>query len=251
MNIKKIMSSAFLTLISMNAYTNSPEIDVLTKINNDMRETRKKDGFNPDGGVIIVPSSRIQAPATVKRQWMKERLEQKEKGFSSIYSDRAEELFQLADTVEYKYQASQKNKDKNSSIFRKDLSEINMAYKFTSIPNQYVSKLYGFAACNTFSGGWTGVVEFFNHEKIGICAFTENNVTLTHQAAKVDEDIVSYDINNKITTINVEGNNKSGYLYRVEWFDDNFFRTLECANIHYLIGTTNAVIALAKHIDEQ
>ena len=61
--------------------------------------------------------------------------------------------------------------------------------------------------------------------------------------------IVRYDINNKITVFNVEGNKSSGYLYKVDWFDNDFFRTLECASTNYSKDTTNSVIALATKID--
>ena len=66
------------------------------------------------------------------------------------------------------------------------------------------------------------MVEFFKKKGLGTCAYTENNVILTHAAAKVDEAVVRYDINHKVTTLNVEGNEQSGYVYTVDWKDSHF-----------------------------
>ncbi len=250
-NMNKLTKISLMSLITFNTYANDTAVtNIMNKINNDMRETRIKEGFNPDGGVTLVPSSQVNAPEDLKLQWKKERSEQKNKGYYSAYSERAKELIQLKDTVQFKYEASLNDRAKNSSIFRRSLDEIALAYDFSSINEKYILKVYGFAACNTFKDGWTGVVEFFESEELGVCAYTENNVSLTHQSAKVDESIVRYDINKKISVLSVEGNKDSGYLFRIDWFDNKFFRTLECANTHYSLENSNALITLAKQVDK-
>jgi hypothetical protein len=245
-----IFVATLLSLTSLAGYTNNTAvIDILKKINEDNRNTRIKEGFKPDGGVSVVQVSQINTSEKQKSIWEKERREQNEKGYISMYSDRAKELLQLEDIVKFKYKASENVLNPNSSAFRKNISEIVMAYEYKPIPPKYVNKLFGFAACNTFKEGWTGVVEFFKNNQIGVCAFTENNVRLTFQAAKVDANIASYEVNNKVTVITVEGSKDSGYLYKVDWFDDNFFRSLECAANHYSNKELEAVLNLAKKID--
>ena len=249
--LKSVGITVLLSFIALNAYAESSITDVMKKINDDMRETRQKEGFNINGGVTVVQSSQIHVSDKIKSQWTKDRFEQKNKGYISIYSDRAKELVQLTDSAPFKYKASKKNKDKTSSIFRKKSSEISMAYEFTPIPRQNITKVYGFSGGNTYKNGWTGIVEFFNVENIGNCAYTENNVSITHQAAKVDEAVVSYDVNGKVTVVTIEGNKESGYLYQVDWFDKNYFHTLECANQKYSNFTKDLVIALTQKIDEK
>ncbi|MGC1181568.1 hypothetical protein [Legionella sp.] len=254
-HMNKLVKISLVCLISSNIYANDYSSDakvknIMAKINNDMRNDRIKEGFSPNGGVTIVPSSQVNAPEKLKKQWMNERREQENKGYISVYSERAKELMQLKDIVHFKYDSSLNNKDKNSSIFRRNIDEIALAYNFLPIDEKYISKVYGFAASNTFKEGWTGVVEFFESADFGACAYTESNVTLTHQAAKVDENIVRYDVNNKITTFNVEGNSESGFLYQIDWFDNNFFRTLECAYKDYSSKNSNSLIALAQEIDK-
>lgn len=247
----KFAKISLISLINFNTYANDASVtNIINKINNDMRETRIKEGFNPDGGVVLVSSSQIRVPDSLKIQWDKERVEQKNKGYYSMYSERAKELIQLKDLVQFKYDASLINKDKNSSIFRRSLDEIALAYDFSPINENYISKVYGFAACNTFKDGWTGVVEFFESEELGVCAYTENNVVLTHQSAKVDKNIVRYDINEKVSIFRVEGNKDSGYLYRIDWFDNKFFRTLECAKKHYSLENSSSLTLLAIQVDK-
>ena len=247
---KNLTKVILLGLISLNnAYAKNPAQTVMDQIKNDMRETRIKEGFKPSGGVSIVSSSKIHVSEALKLDWERGNLERKENGYVSIYSNRAKELLNLNNTVKYKYAASLISKDKKSSIFRKDIKEISMGYKFKIIPNKHLLKVYGFAASNTYKKGWSGAVEFFKSKKVGNCAFTENNVALTHQSAKVDDAILRYDINSKVTVVNIEGNPTSGYLYIIDWFDDNFFRTLECSNTKYSKNILNETIELARNID--
>lgn len=248
--LDKLIKVLLISLISFGTYANEADVKkIMNKINNDMRQTRIKEGFNPDGGVVLVHSSQIKTPDKLKIQWEKERLEQKNKGYYSTHSERAKELMQLKDAVQFKYDESLRNTNKNSSIFRKSIDEIALAYDFSPVNETDVSKVYGFAGSNTFKSGWTGIVEFFETEDLGVCAYTENNVTLTRESVKVDENFVSYIVNNKISILSVEGNDISGYLYKVDWYDSKFFRTLECANTHYSLEKSSSLITLAKRID--
>ncbi len=249
--MNKLIKISLLCITACSTYADDVVVkNILEKINNKERAIRVKEGFNPEGGVNIVPSSQINAPEKLKKQWMRERNELKNKGYYSAYSKRAKELMQLRDTVQFKYDASLKNTDKNSSTFRRSLDQVTLAYNFIPVDEKYVSKVYGFSGSNTFKEGWTGIVEFFESEELGVCAYTENNVSLTHQAAKVDERIVRYDVNNKVTTFNVEGNPKSGFLYQIDWYDNKFFRTLECAYENYSLKNSNSLIVLARNIDK-
>ena len=56
-------------------------------------------------------------------------------------------------------------------------------------------------------------------------------------------------INDKITLVEVVGNKQSGVVYNVEWFDQAFFRKLECASKTFNKDNLNKTIEIAKHID--
>lgn len=207
------------------------------------------EGFNPDGGVTIVSNRQLAVPDTIKQKWKRQQEEQKNKGYYSIETTRAKELMEMHKTVSFEYNASAKDSRPESSHLRQKIDEIKMAYTFEPVPRSEVTYLLGFAAVGGYDNGWNGVVEFFNKNGVGSCAYTENNIKLSHGTEKIDEDIVRYDINGKITTLDVHGTDNSGFLYTVHWVDDDYFHDLECASSKYSSETTHAVIALAKRVD--
>lgn len=100
-------------------------------------------------------------------------------------------------------------------------------------------------------GGWSGASQFFTYKEIGTCSYGVMNVKASNIAAQLAQEDVTYSINNKATISKpVEGNDSSGYLYFVKWYDDNNFHELECANMKYSADVNNAVIELAKKIDK-
>jgi hypothetical protein len=242
---------AILALISSSIHAGQIPTDIEEKIQADMREYREKEGFPSDGGIIVVKSSESNIPVRLNVKWLKARKEQQKNGYVKTYSDRAKELISLDDAVSFKYEASNKNTDKKSSIFRENLSEIEVGYDFITFSGGDLDLIYGFAGENTFKNGWTGVIEFFKAKGIGNCAFSEHSVKLTHEAVRVDETFVTYSVNEKVSVVEVEGNKSSGYVYKVEWFDNNYFRDLECANPIYSESLMKNVILLANKIDKR
>lgn len=97
--------------------------------------------------------------------------------------------------------------------------------------------------------GWAGIVQFFDKSGIGTCNFKENNIKLTHGSVIIPKEDARTDINGKATIVEVEGKQKNGFIYNVEWYDQNFFRQLECLNMAYDPSITQRVIELAKNID--
>jgi len=253
-----VIVSLCCSTLSMNSHASTQSTDVV-------RAVMQKEGFILGVGVTLIPVEKIIAPNDIKSLWVaaqpnqnnlnslwqSEQPNQKENNYQSIYSERAEELLQINETVQGNYQYNADNTNPNSAVLRKSISEINMAYPAISVARADVSKHYGFAACGTFNHGWTGVAEFFQKEKLGSCAYTEYNFALAHATAKVDEKNVRDDVNHKVTTIHVEGNKDSGYVYTVAWMDEQYYRTLECANKHDAPDMITDVIALAQRIDNQ
>ena len=233
-----IIIGVCLTTFAMNTYAT----DVV-------RATMKKMGFFLEKDIILIPAAKIVAPNDLNSVWKTQQTSPTPNNGQAIYSERAEELLLLDKTVQGNYQYNANDTDPDSPVLRKSINEIHLAYSGVPVPSADVSKQYGFAACNSFHHGWTGFVEFFQNKDLGNCAYTENNFALAQAAAKVDETIVRDDINSKVTTIHVEGNNDSGFVYTVAWMDFNFFRTLECASTGYSDDTTAQVIALARRID--
>ena len=97
--------------------------------------------------------------------------------------------------------------------------------------------------------GWVGAVQYFVNKNIGNCSFAENNVRLSHGSVVVAKELAREDVNGKVTVVNVTGDPGDGFLYEVEWYDQTFFRTLQCANKKFSPYLTEQVITLAKRID--
>lgn len=97
--------------------------------------------------------------------------------------------------------------------------------------------------------GWTGVKEFFNDPKIGLCSYSLSNMKLMHGGIQLAKEDVTYDVNKKPTTSEVEGSENSGFTYTVRWYDDTFAHELECANMLYDKTITENVLSLANRID--
>lgn len=216
--------------------------------NDVVRARMQQEGFILEKGVALLPSEKIMATNSLKNLWVATPNANQPQ---SSYQERIEELLQLGHVVQANYNANANNHDRNSAVIRKNIADIHMAYSFIPVPDADMSKAYGFAACGTFNKGWTGVTEYFQKQDIGNCAYTDYNFSLAHATANAIDAVVRYDVNNKVTTVHVEGNKDSGYLYTVAWMDSNYYRTLECASKRDVGNMTAQVIALAQRIDNQ
>ncbi len=236
-------------IVSMCCSALSINSDAKTQVSHDVVRARmQQEGFTLEQDVTLLPAEKIMAPNHLSRLWVAT-----SNAHQSQASDREriEELLQLGHVVPAHYKAFANNHDRNSPILRKNIAEIHMVYSFMPVPDTDISKRYGFAACGTFHHGWTGVTEYFQKQNVGNCAYTEYNLALAHASAQATNAVVRYDVNNKITTVHVEGSQDLGYLYTVAWMDANYFRTLECVAQRDAENVTARVIALAQHIDNQ
>jgi hypothetical protein len=77
--------------------------------------------------------------------------------------------------------------------------------------------------------------------------FSRQGVT---QPIQLNEDGLRYDVNDKPTRVTIEGSQNYGFIYSVRWYDKNFMRALECANLKYDNIITDKIIALANKIDK-
>jgi len=236
-----IIVSMCCSALSINSYAN-------TQVTNDVVRARmQQEGFTIEKGVTLLPAEKIMAPNSLNSLWV---ATPNANQLQSSYRERVAELLQLGHVVQANYNANANNHDRNSAVLRKNIADIHMAYSFTPVPDADISKPYGFAACGTFNNnGWTGVTEYFQKQDVGNCAYTDYNFALAHATASATDAVVRYDVNNKVTTVHVEGNKDTGFLYTVAWMDSTYFRTLECAAKRNTENVTAQMIALAQHID--
>lgn len=217
------------------------------------KELKKMGLVTPNDGVQVAPRETILSSDWQKQKELAQTKELKTRGYINETSDRAYELLHFKDVIKQHKSIEAKMSKPNESHMRYAVGDMVMAYTYRGVPEKEMTEFIGIAPVGTYVNepvtGWSGAVEFFK-TKFGSCAFTENNINVSHGAARVSEEDATYEINGKITLVDVIGNQSSGFLYRVNWFDNNFIRNLECANENFSKEFTKNTVELAKEIDK-
>lgn len=163
---------------------------------------------------------------------------------------RAKELLEFKHTAAYQYKKFSNDENPEATQLRHSIGELKMAYAYHGVPTNLMSQSIGVAPFGAYhEDGWDGVVQFFENQEAGSCAYTEHNWRLSHGGATLAKEAVVYAVKDKPTLILVKGDSNSGFVYEINWFDDMFAHTLECANKNYGIALTKQVIQLANAID--
>lgn len=211
----------------------------------------KKGGPIPDGGVKVVPASQMASFKENRAEKDKIIKEIKTFGYVNKYNENAISLMNFEKHAEVDIKKYEKNPSPSSPHLRRNITDLKTAYNFVGVPSEEMTKMLGISPFLTYlkDQGWVGAAQFFQKEGLGNCAFSENNIKLSHGAVIIAQENARQDVNGKVTTIDVVGNQTSGFLYNVQWYDSNFFRQLECAHKQYSENIKNQIIDLAKKID--
>lgn len=201
----------------------------------------------PDQRIEVISSD--NTTGSLKMIYDEKLLEMKKNGYVNTTSDRAMEILNIKKSLKKQFVSRPSVMKKNNSEIRKNHNEIAFAYSYLGTPSSEIIEHYGYAPIGAYKEtGWTGGVEFYK-TSFANCSYMENNMLAANGAVRIYENEATKDINGKYTFIEIEGNESSGFLYRVQWFDDIFNRDLECATREYSVETRNNVINLAKKID--
>lgn len=212
-----------------------------------------KDGLpRPGGGVHIMPANKMHYNQHQVMSIKANANAINSKGYIEKYNQSATNLLMFHQIANADFS---KNHDLNpqSTHLRHNYTDLKMAYDYQRVPSVVVKEVIGFAPESTFiDRGWTGAVEFFKPQDLdGICSYHEVNIGLTGSSANFAQEIVSNQVNDKVSIIEVSGNDASGYGYNVEWWDNNFRHVLECASKSFKPGIKQQAIALAVNIDNR
>lgn len=208
----------------------------------------KEHGIEPDGGVKVVPEKEMRTYSHGERYLMHKDIQKY--GYINKPNDSNNRLFNLEYIAKLDLKAHANDTNPESTHLRSAIDDIKMAYKFNGIPANTVNVI-GYAPYLTYlkDKGWVGAMEFFTKEGIGSCSYSENNIQLSHGAAIIPKEDTRYDVNGKVTTVIVKGTPESKFLYTIDWYDDKFFKQIECANDVYDPAITQGIIELAKFAD--
>jgi hypothetical protein len=215
----------------------------------------------PGSGIKLVPRSMLGLPPETIAKGERELQESQANGYVKTYTNRPKELLSI--TPEKVRKEISLNPGINLDSYtglKADVRAFKLAFKFPSVADNKTLrssnspvKIIAAAPMGGFHedlGGWSGACEYFNYESIGMCSYSVMNVKASHTAAQLAQEDVTYTIHDKATLLKpVLGSDSSGYIYELEWFDNDNFHQLECANMHYSNDINNSVIELAKKID--
>ena len=211
-------------------------------------------------GIQIMPRSQLGLPKEVLESGAREAKQQDELGYVDKNTPYASELLAMKDVAPINVKQYATNNNEQGTHLRKSARDLKLAFKFKGVEsdgfllrsNNNITVL-GSApqgAFNKESGGWSGAAQFFSVKNIGVCSYGVMNVKASGTSAQLAMEDVTYAIHDKATLTHIEGSKNSGFLYKVEWFDDNNFHELECASSQYSKKINHDVINLARIIDE-
>lgn len=226
---KSILTTCLLSLLPLTSYANE--------------EFYTSSPQNAKKGIFIVPIAEMSSPESVTAYLN----DQQSKGYSLKESNEVKQMIS-ASLAKYSSEISN-NSDPKDTHMKSNLSNIQLAFKYKGVP--FINAI-GYAAGGSYipNAGWTTIGTFFNESEIGACEYRLNNMKLANGAVLLPKEAVRYDINNKVTTVYVEGSKQSGFMYNVTWNDDTYNHFLICANMTLDNTITNRMIELAKKIDK-
>jgi hypothetical protein len=203
----------------------------------------------PDGGVTVMPEQQMSEYNTFKEQRIKERADVKKYGYVKLFLPQIQSLLNFKEVSKNRFAAQSANPADEG--MRHSITEIEMAYDFKGVPSHSVTTMLGVAPSVTYitGQGWAGAMQFFEKTGLGNCSYRENNLKFSHGAAIIPEEDATKDVNGKITVTNITGEPKAGFLYSVDWYDNNYFRELKCANEKFEPSIMSSAIELARGID--
>ena len=213
-----------------------------------------KDGLpRPGTGVHVIPANKMHYDKSQVMSIKANASTLNNKGYIEKYNQNATNLLMFHQIANADYSKNYDLAGSQSTHLRHNLSELKMAYDYQGVPNALVKETIGFAPESAFTEqGWTGAVQFFVPQGLdGICSYHEVNIGLTKSSANFAKELISNQVNDKITLIDVAGNEASGYNYNIEWWDDNFRHVLTCASKNFKPEIKQQAIALAVNIDNR
>jgi hypothetical protein len=249
-NMKKtFIALAILSTIAAHALT-AEEVEI-KRAEWEKNYFEKKGMPAPDGGVKIVPEKQMSSYSQMKEQRERYKKDVATLGYKNANNQRTQSLMTLNITAKKDLERITSAINPADTHIKPNLNLIQFAYTPTDISSK-VDNYIGAVPYLTYlkDQGWVGSVQFFSQNAIGNCSFSENNTKLSHGSVIIAQEDVRYDINDKVTTVEVMGTKDTGFTYTVEWFDDVFFRTLECASKDYSDSIKQNTVELAKAIDK-
>lgn len=156
-------------------------------------------------------------------------------------------LFSLEHEASNEIKSYREDNNPQDTHLKLSYQKIPLSFKYSDI-STIKGHIIGYAAAGGYSKqkGWDGIAVFFKENRLGICSYT----TYAIKKVLLAKEKISYSVNKKPTTKSVKGNPKIGFLYSLNWYEDNRLYSLECANKTFDPERLNDLIVLANTIEK-
>ncbi len=180
------------------------------------------------------------------------------KGYTEEDNFDAARLYADIDRMRADVKANLDNTNPKQTHLRASIDKLQMGYEFNQVPDVFISEIIGFSPWGSYAqgigwsgGGWNGAAEFFIPKDIpeALCIFNESNLTMTGGTATLFQEVVSKTINDKVSVVDISGNQRTAFSYKIDWWDGHFRHELECIQKTYSKDTIGKVISIAKTLD--
>lgn len=208
----------------------------------------RSQGLPVPGDDVVIKS--ISKMPRIKMKFFKGEKQRKKFGFIKDSSTKAQYLSEIKFTAKKQFLNTHDMRNPAYTGLRKSVSDLKMAYNFVGVPSLDIKELVGFSPLNNMSEkGWVGASQIFVSKNVGTCSFSETNIKLSKSSIIIAKEELAEPINGKYSTVEVYQDKIHGYVYEVAWYDNQFFRTLECQDNKFDESIKANVIALANRID--
>jgi len=248
---KKFLAATFLSVLSTFTYADNHGLGAITVApsGEDPGLQAFIDEHNlpqPGSGIQIVPYA---TSSMAKLKSFEKAIDQDGNNYVKQKSDDAISLLKLDENKYYPgTKKTYESSDPMDSHIKASLSLIKLAFPFHKISFVRDTSVIGYAVGGQWSEGWTGVGEVFKHAN-GICRYDKDDVSTNGASVRLIKEYVTYDINKKPTVLSAEGLKSTGISYKIDWYDNDYFHSLTCANKSFSKEDMQTFIALAKKID--
>lgn len=204
----------------------------------------------PNSGVQVLPLKQIAMPSNLRKQMVSDIKQQKIKGYVQSESARAVHLYSIKTAAVAQFAHFAKEDSAESTHMRHAIGDVNVGFTFKGVPVGDMQDFIGVAPEGVYRDvGWSGIVQFFQNSKLGVCSYTQDSFALSHGGAQVAQEFASNEVNGKVTVLHFEGSKASGFAYNAEWYDSFFYYELSCANPSYSRSIKSEFLDLARRID--
>jgi hypothetical protein len=218
-------------------------------------DLRSKGLVLPDSGVTIIKSNKVNSfianeednPLNdpMRQDYVKKLAEMKATGYAKRYSEEASYLLSMKNQKA----STDFDSDPQDTHFKTNLSKIKFAFPYVAIPFIKPESLIGYAPKGAWKNGWTGFAVYFNDDKLGTCKVAVTNFKVSHGGVQLIDQDITYDVNEKPTSLLIEGSPSSGFFYHIGWYDDTYMRSISCATQSFDATIKNQLISFAKKLD--